>query len=126
MFNGGVDSFEKVGEMIDWTRQLGVAQLTLRRVAKPGTSENTEIGRWTEEHFLNDMQIREVKRYLDLNGVPVLEGGHGSIIYDVAGQNVCLTNALTHSPDPTKARQIIFFPNGEIYHDWQFRGARIL
>lgn len=126
MFSGGVDSYEKTEEMINWTRKMGVAQLTLRRIAKPEISENTEIERWTEEHFLSDMQIREVKRYLDSNGSVVLEGGHGSLVYDIGGQNVCLTNALTHSPDPSKVRQLIFFPDGKIYHDWKFEGSRLL
>lgn len=126
MFDGGVDSYEKTKEMVDWCRELGVAQLTLRKIAKPRSSENTEIGQWTERHFLTEIQSREIKKYLDENGTVVLKGGHGSLIYDVGGQNVCLTNALTHSPDPTKVRQIIFFPDGKIQHDWQYTGARIL
>lgn len=126
MFNGGVDKYEKVAEMVNWTRDLGVAQLTLRKIAKPRLSENTEVGVWTEKHFLTETQNREVKRYLDENGTVILEGGHGSLIYDVRGQNVCLTNALTCTPDRTKIRQVIFFPDGRIQHDWQYAGARIL
>jgi len=48
------------------------------------------------------------------------------VVYDLNGQNVCLTNCLTGSSDPDNTRQIIYFPDGRIMYDWRFPGARIL
>ena len=126
LFDGGIDDAEKAGQMIDFTKKLAVEQLTLRRVAKPNNSENPEIDLWTQVHLLSDSRLQEIRRYLEENGHRLLHTGHGTIIYDVAGQNVCLTNALTLEMDPEKIRQIIFYPNGRVRFDWQYQGATIL
>jgi hypothetical protein len=76
MFNGGIDSPEKVEKMIEWCRELDVRQLTLRRVAKPGDSENVEIFKWTENHLMSDGQIADIKQYLDKNGT-LIDTGSG-------------------------------------------------
>jgi molybdenum cofactor biosynthesis enzyme MoaA len=126
MFNGGIDNAEKAGKMIEFSKKLAVEQLTLRKIAKPSESENPEIGLWTESHLLSDSQHTEIKKYLEENGHRLLLTGHGGAIYDVASQNVCLTNALTLDIDPEKIRQIIFYPNGRVRFDWQYQGATIL
>ncbi len=126
MFNGGLDNPEKVDQMINWSKQLDVRQLTLRRVAKPALSENEDIGRWTEAHLLTDNQMGTIREYLAQSGSLIDKGGHGSLTYDVRGQNVCLTNALTIDPESPRKRQIIFYPNGRVRFDWQHAGATLL
>lgn len=126
MFNGGVDNAEKTGQIIEFAKGLAVEQLTLRKVARPEESENPEIGLWTESHLLTQNQFEEIKNYIEKNGHKLSTTGHGAAIYDVASQNVCLTNALTLDLDPEKIRQIIFFPNGRVRFDWQYQGANIL
>jgi hypothetical protein len=51
---------------------------------------------------------------------------HGAIVYDLHGQNICLTNALTIEPRSDEIRQLIFFPDGHLRYDWQYKGAIIL
>ena len=51
---------------------------------------------------------------------------HGATVYDVAGQNVCLSNCLTVGKTDEDIRQLIFFPDGKISYDWQHEGARLL
>lgn len=126
MFDGGIDSAEKAGKMIEFSKHLAVEQLTLRKIAKPGESENPEVGLWTESHLLSGDQMTNIKNHLEENGHRLLMTGHGAAIYDVYGQNVCLTNALTLDVDPEKIRQIIFFPNGRVRFDWQYQGTNIL
>lgn len=126
LFDGGTDNAEKAEKMIAYTKGLAVEQLTLRRVAKPDASKNPEIGLWTSTHLLSDESQKEIKDYIEKNGHRLLLTGHNAVIYDVAGQNVCLTNALTLETDPTMIRQIIFYPNGRVRFDWQFQGATIL
>ncbi len=126
LFEGGVDNAQKASRMIDFSKGLAVEQLTLRKVAKPSASESPEIGLWTQSHLLTDASLQQIRHYLDTNGHQIQQTGHGAVIYDVAGQNVCLTNALTLDIDPEKIRQIIFFPNGRVRFDWQYQGANIL
>jgi hypothetical protein len=51
---------------------------------------------------------------------------HGATIYDVKGQNVCMTNSLTLSTNPDEIRQLIYFPDGRLMYDWVHMGARVL
>jgi hypothetical protein len=51
---------------------------------------------------------------------------HGAIVYDYRGQNVCLTDALTIEPETDKIRQLIFFPDGHLRYDWQYKGAILI
>ena len=51
---------------------------------------------------------------------------HGAEVYDVAGQNVCISNCLTIEPDTDNLRQIIVFPDGHIRYDWNYEGAILL
>lgn len=126
LFNGGIDNAQKAEKMIAFSKSLAVEQLTLRKIAKPNDSENPEIGLWTETHLLSEKNQTEIKDYLETNGHRLLLTGHGAVIYDVSGQNVCLTNALTLDFDPEKIRQIIFYPNGRVRFDWQHQGSTIL
>ena len=126
LFDGGIDTAEKTEKMIEFSKGLAVEQLTLRKIAKPNDSENPEIGLWTQAHLLSEKSQAEIKGYLEENGHRLLLTGHGAVIYDVAGQNVCLTNALTLEMDPKEIRQIIFYPNGRVRFDWQYQGSTVL
>jgi len=126
LFLGGIDDARKTKKIIDFAKNLNVEQLTLRRIAKSAITENLQIGAWTASHLLPDSNHEKIRQFLEKNGRRLLLSGHNSIIYDVAGQNVCLTNALTLNPDPAQIRQVIFFPNGRIRFDWQSPGATLL
>lgn len=126
MFAGGIDSPAKANKMTEYARSMTVEQLTLRRVSKPLVSESQEVFDWTSKHSLSEKQIEEIKGYIDKNGRRLAVTGHGAGIYDINGQNVCLTDALTLNPNGEDIRQLIFFPDGRIRFDWQFKGATIL
>ena len=51
---------------------------------------------------------------------------HGAQVYDVQGQNVCLTDSLTIDAKSDDLRQLIFFPDGHLRYDWQYAGAILL
>jgi hypothetical protein len=44
-------------------------------------------------------------------------------VYDVDGQNVCLSNCLSNDPQTGDLRNLIFFPDGHVRWDWQYQGA---
>ncbi len=126
MHKGAIDSPGKVMKMIEFAKNLGVDQLTLRKIAKPIKSENDDIGKWTAKHFLSDTKLYLIKAHIEKVGHRLLTTGHNAGIYDVDGQNVCLTNALTIDADPSQIRQLIFFPDGRVKFDWQYSGATLL
>jgi hypothetical protein len=47
-------------------------------------------------------------------------------VYDIEGQNVCMTNSLTRDTNIENIRQIIYFPDGHIRYDWEYTGAVLL
>lgn len=112
--------------LIAFAREHQVEQLTVRPVNVPQTSRDEEVHRWSSEHQLRPEQVAAIRAYLDVNGVLVMTLVHGARVYDVAGQNVCLTDSLTLEASSTELRQLIFFPDGHLRYDWQYPGALLL
>ena len=102
-----------------------VEQLTFRPVTKPDKSENEAIFKWTSEHHVPAELEGQLNKHLSSVGNSVLELAHGATVYDVRGQNVCMTNCLTIQPDNDELRQVIFFPDGHLRYAWQYSGAVI-
>jgi hypothetical protein len=68
----------------------------------------------------------QIVLFSHVRGNKLMSLPHNAVIYDVNGQNVCLTNALTIEPEDEILRQIIFFPDGHLRFDWQFKGAVLI
>lgn len=125
MLKGFIDSIEEVEKMVAFAKQHGVEQLTLRPVSKPDKSENEDIFKWTSEHHVEPTLEGAVNEHLSKIGTAILDLAHGATVYDVDGQNVCITNCLTVQPDSDELRQLIFFPDGHARYAWQYSGAII-
>jgi len=125
MVKGYLDSVEEVKTMIGFATTNGVDQLTFRPVTKPDKSEHEGIYKWTTAHAVDDQLVVDCNAYLSKNGSEILELAHGATVYDVGGQNVCMTNCLTVQPKSEEMRQIIFYPDGATRYAWQFAGARL-
>lgn len=125
MVKGYIDSVETVKEMIDWSRKHKVEQLTFRPVAKPDRSENKKVFQWTSDNQVPANLEAELNKHLSTVGSELLTLAHGATVYDVDGQNVCVTNCLTVQPDSDELRQLIFFPDGKLRYAWQHAGAII-
>jgi len=121
-----IDTPEEVQKMVEKAKQWGVEQLSLRPVARPRISENKEVYDWTGKNILTNEKIETIKNFLDKRGNRLITYGHGSILYDLEDQNVCLTNALTIKPETSDIRQVIYFPDGHLKFDWQYQGAILL
>ena len=126
MIKGYVDSLEEAKKMIGQAREWKVEQLSLRKLAKPLESENKSIFSWTAKHTVSKGNLDRIASLLEKNGNKLMTLAHGSAIYDLEGQNVCLTDALTIEPESDDLRQIIFFPDGRLRFDWQFKGAVLI
>ncbi|MBP6592473.1 MAG: radical SAM protein [Candidatus Obscuribacter sp.] len=125
MVKGYIDSVAEVEKMIAFAQANKVEQLTFRPVTKPDKSENEAIFKWTSEHHVPAELEGQLNKHLSSVGNSVLELAHGATVYDVRGQNVCMTNCLTIQPDNDELRQVIFFPDGHLRYAWQYSGAVI-
>lgn len=123
MFRGGIDSPQEVDKLIDFARSHQVEQLSIRPVRMPHDTDNREVAFWVKEHQLNDEQLSSVSSSVKSGGIEILRLAHGAVVYDVDGQNICLTDCLTLDPNAEEVRQLIFFPDGHLRHDWQYPGA---
>lgn len=124
-----IDSPELVIEMISFAQRHKVEQLTLRPAAQAADPsrdlESLKVDLWTAKHLLEQEQLAEIERWLEQRGALLLTLQHGAKVYDVDGQNVCLTECLT-KPVGEDIRQVIFFPDGHLRYDWQYAGAILM
>lgn len=127
MLREGVSTPDEVERLIDYCRECGVEQLTLREVDKPACpAAAPEVARYVKREK-PDGAAKRLFHYLSMAGASRLPDlPHGGSVFDFNDQNVCISNCLTDTLDRNDIRQIIFFPTGEIGYDWKYKGARIL
>jgi len=126
MASGFIDSPQHLQELIDFAREHNVEQLTVRPVNRPSSSRNQVAYDWTKEHHLRPEQLSDICSFLKANGLHLMTLIHGAQVYDVGGQNVCLTDSLTIDSNSEDLRQLIFFPDGHLRYDWRYPGATLL
>jgi molybdenum cofactor biosynthesis enzyme MoaA len=120
---GYIDSAAELEKMLAFATKNKVEQLTATPVTKPDESENEKIFSWTSQHALTKEQFSAIKGWVELNGSLLLELAHGARVYDINGQNLCLSNCITVDPKADEMRSIIFFPDGHVRYAWQYSGA---
>ncbi len=126
MFDGFIDSPETLVEMIEFCLAHKVEQLTIRPIEKPSAAEDQEAFQFVKDKGLSKEQKQWIAHFLEEKAKLQWTLPHGALVYDFCGQNICLTNCLTISPETNDLRQIIFFPDGHLRANWQYKGAIIL
>ncbi len=127
MLKGYIDEAFKVRQLIDFARDNKIEHLTLRNITASEVTDNPAVTKWTADHALSDEALKNIVKLVQTEGTLLQHLMHGMDVYDVNGQNVCLGNCLTRDANgKDEFRQLIFFPEGSLYYDWQFKGARIL
>lgn len=121
-----IDSWSTVCSLIEWARRSDVDQLTIRPVSIPDKSRDDEVASWTRENLVPKDTIDFIYKAIEDSGTRILRLPHDAIIYDVKGQNVCITNCLTYDEKPDELRQIIYMPDGSLRYSWQHEGAILL
>lgn len=120
--SGLIDNKQEIERIVSFARQNNVEQLTLIPVNKPKNSEDMAVAQWVEAHQLGMEAQKEIMDFLAKEGHELMRLSHGAIIYDVDGQNVCIAGCLT-LPKKGEFRHLIFFPDGHIAYDWQYKGG---
>jgi hypothetical protein len=126
MANGFIDRRENLQELVKFAKQHQVEQLTIRPINRPTSSRNQEVYDWTAQHYLQPGQLADIRDFLEHQGHLLMTLAHGAQVYDLDGQNVCLTDSLTIQATSDSLRQLIFFPDGHLRYDWQYSGAILL
>lgn len=122
-----MDTPEKINEYINFAKFNKVEQVTLRPVNKEYRRESAM--KWINENSLNDIDKENITDFLNANGTKLLELKRIGTIYDINGQNVCLSmplNKYTRDTNPDNARQLIYFPDGHLKYEWEMDGGILL
>jgi molybdenum cofactor biosynthesis enzyme MoaA len=127
LIRGYIDNENELSSLIEECRVLDIEQLTLRPVNKPNNPKmSEEMELWFINNGIGWESLEEMESYLRRKGHQLMKLIHGGVVYDVDGQNVCLSNSLTIDPNTEELRQLIFFPDGHLRYDWQYEGAILL
>jgi MoaA/NifB/PqqE/SkfB family radical SAM enzyme len=125
MHGGMVDSVNRVREVIDFCHEHKVAQLTLRPIRSTNGHENEKISDYVDVCDPDPEDLRHIHVWFE-GATKLMTLSHGATIYDVNGQNVCLSDCLTIDPDHDNIRTLIYYGDGRIAYDWQYHGAVFL
>lgn len=129
LLDGFIDSAEEVGKLIEFARANGVFQLTLRKVDAPRDPIDKETAAFVRSHAIGygDERYRQICSLLDREGRVCDVLPHGAKVYEINGQNVCITTGLSTDPGVEEIRQLIFFPPDIVTTSWEnIHGGRIL
>jgi len=126
MAKGFVDSPERMEQVVEFCRQHRVEQLTARPIRRPQTTASESTSDWVVQRGMGDADADAVYRWVADHGTHILSLMHGARVYDVDGQNVCISDCLTVEPDEGNIRTLIFYSNGRIAYAWQYEGAVLL
>ena len=97
--------------------------MTIRAVKTSENPEDERIFQWTKKHQISDKKLNEIYRFIEKNSRKLMTFSYGAVVYDFNGQNICLSDCLTIKPETDELRQLIFFPDGHLRYDWQYKGA---
>jgi len=137
MHEGMVDSPRRLEEVLQWCRDHEVEQCTARPIRKPkGTIKIEDADDFTK--YLDDNGIGEEKEAEFMEWIrnkcrdgkarilrTLMHGQNEVKVYDVEGQNLCLSDCLTMESTTDDIRTLIFYADGDITYDWVHRGARL-
>jgi molybdenum cofactor biosynthesis enzyme MoaA len=128
MMKGYVDSVDEVNKLIDYAKKNNVYQLTLRRVDFPADSRDQGVVNYIKEHKLSVDEEKTIADYIQANGRFCYSLSHSAKVFELNGQNVCLSTGLTKADEKDDCvRQLIFFPQGWLTTSWEnVQGGRLL
>lgn len=126
MVNGYISTPAALQELIAFAQHHQVEQISVRPVNRAVNSRNAAVTDWVSRHSLKPRQLRAITDYVAEKGVHLMTLTHGALVYDIGGQNICLTDSLTIDSKSDDLRQLIFCPDGHLRYDWQHKGAILL
>ena len=126
MLKGLVDNPVRLHDVIEWCKKHRVEQLTVRPIRKPDDSMDAGVSDFVRERGITERQEGDIRLWVAFYGKLILSLSHGAAIYDVFGQNICLTDCLTVPEEADQIRTLIYYSNGMLKYHWQYPGAVLL
>ena len=126
MLEGYVDGVSAVNQMINFAKSVDAEQLTLTPVNTPYKCDD-QTALWAKKHAVPPRVLDfYLPEFLHWHGTKLITLPHGATIFDVDGQNVCLSNCLTPAVKDGTMRNLIFHPDGHLRFDWTHEGSILL
>ncbi len=126
--SGFVSTPEDIDRTLDFCRKNDVGQLTVRPIRAATAPKSGKAARYVIEHGISDEACTRIHDYVASRGTLLRNLMHGASVFDVDGQNICVSDCLTvnAAADGEDIRTLIFYSNGDLTYDWQHRGALLL
>lgn len=132
MHRGIVDSPAGITRVVEWCKEHRIAQLTIRPLRSASAArEDNEYAQYIRRWGLNDNDIIGARQWVQNHPqatqlLTLMHGANTANVYDVNGQNLCMSDCLTVEPSGDDIRTLIFYADGTLTYDWQYPGARLL
>jgi len=127
MMKTAVEHIDQVMYTVNWCKARKVEQLTFRSIHKPeNATHNDRAAQYVDIHGLTTAEEKTILDQVVALGTPIMRLPFGATVLDVNGQNVCVTNCLTMSPETDEIRTLIFYSSGRLTYAWQYPGAILL
>jgi len=121
-----IDSTAEIEKLAAFAKKSNVEHLTIRKLGIVSESESKKVWEWCKEHAIPDSETEKVKEYFDKKAKTLMTLPHGAVVYELNGQNVCLTDCIMIHPKTDEIRTLIFFPDGHLRYDWNYSGAILM
>lgn len=128
LMKGYVGDVDEVKNLIQFAKENKVFQLTLRSTGQPEKSLDQRVADFVDAHTVSQENLAAITEFLEKEGSFCYSLPHGANVYEVYGQNVCMTTCMT-TPERNedKIRQLIWFPQGWLTTSWEnVQGGRLL
>jgi len=127
MLTGMVDSPESVARVVDFCRTNEVEQLTIRPIRRTAKrTSNEKVSDFVADNGLEEKSINEIREWVRQRGTLLFSLMHGAEVFDIDGQNLCVSDCLTVEKTGDDIRTLIFYVDGRLTYDWQYPGAILL
>lgn len=136
---GGVDSYDAFVRVCKDFKDMEVDQLTFRNLARPYSSDGkfSDVEKDVIANRISDIIDEQI--FYAVAGTKINIGSgtgkllrtltHGAHVFDVDGQNVCLTDCLNDDQLAEQGldliRSLIYYRDGRVTYSWQYEGAVI-
>jgi len=126
MAQGYIDSIDKVNRLLDYARECGAIQLSLRTVDCPPNPVDKTVAKNARKYRLTDTQYENIMNHFRKHGIYCDKLPHGAEIWEINGQNICITDGLSDDAGKDNIRQLVFFPQGILTSSWvTVNGSRV-
>jgi pyruvate-formate lyase-activating enzyme len=126
MLDGFIDSPARIEELLAFCKQHGVAQLTVRPIRKPTATHDGEASDYVATRGVSAEQEATVVQHVKERATLLRTLMHNTKVFDMNGQNICLSDCLTVGGTDEDIRTLIFYSDGTLSYDWQYDGAVLL